>query len=300
MFDAPGEPGPRERAIKHIHESQPSAFRRAARVLRNAWAPPASREVRGKLAAYERFVLFVGYPGSGHTLAGSILNAHPQALVANELDALFYLHNGLRRDRIVNAIARHERKFDRHARQNPKGYSYKFPGDSLDHKATIHVLGDKKGYPTARRLAKHPWLADTIRRELGPELRVVHVVRNPFDLAASFAKRSDTLISAAWKLQEMAKFVQLNRNLFADDIWHTVHFEDLIAQPRHELTRLLEFVGLDAREAVFDGVLPQLFDAPPHPAADRTWTGDVAAAVAETGRFDAGFRRYPGVVGAGA
>jgi hypothetical protein len=147
MFDAPGEPGPRERAIKHIHESQPSAFRRAARVLRHAWAPPASRGVRGKLAAYERFVLFVGYPGSGHTLAGSILNAHPQALVANELDALFYLHNGLRRDRIVNAIARHERKFDRHARQNPKGYSYKFPNDSLAHKPRFACLATKRAIP---------------------------------------------------------------------------------------------------------------------------------------------------------
>lgn len=300
MFDAPGDPGPRERALKHVHESQPSALLRAGRVLRHAWAPPPSKAIQRQVGGYERFVVFVGYPGSGHTLAGSILNAHPAALVANELDALFYLHNGLQRGRVVNAIARHEQKFDRRARQNPKGYSYKFPKDSLADKDAIRVIGDKKGYPTARRLAKHPWLADTLRRELGPALRVVHVVRNPFDLAASFAKRNDTLISAAWELQEMAKFVQLNRFLFADDTWHTVHFEDLLAQPRDVLTNLLDFVGLETSESFFDRVIPQLFSAPPRPSADTTWTSDVEAAVAETGRFDAAFRAYAGVVGSGA
>ena len=31
-------------------------------------------------------VLFIGYPRSGHTLIGSLLDAHPHIIVSNELD----------------------------------------------------------------------------------------------------------------------------------------------------------------------------------------------------------------------
>ena len=34
------------------------------------------------------FVMFVGYPRSGHTLIGSLLDAHPHAIIANEFDVI--------------------------------------------------------------------------------------------------------------------------------------------------------------------------------------------------------------------
>ena len=35
--------------------------------------------------------LFIGYQRSGHSLVGSLLDAHPRMAIAHELDALFYL-----------------------------------------------------------------------------------------------------------------------------------------------------------------------------------------------------------------
>lgn len=36
----------------------------------------------------ESFLMFIGYPRSGHTLVSSLLDAHPNALVANEFDVI--------------------------------------------------------------------------------------------------------------------------------------------------------------------------------------------------------------------
>jgi phage terminase large subunit-like protein len=34
------------------------------------------------------FCIFIGYPRSGHSLVGSLLNAHPEVIISHELDVL--------------------------------------------------------------------------------------------------------------------------------------------------------------------------------------------------------------------
>jgi hypothetical protein len=46
---------------------------------------------RSHLAEVERFALFVGYPRSGHSLIGSLLNAHPDMVIAHELGVFDFL-----------------------------------------------------------------------------------------------------------------------------------------------------------------------------------------------------------------
>lgn len=48
------------------------------------------------------FVMFIGHPRSSHSLVGSILDAHPNAIIANELDILTFLRQRERRGRAVN------------------------------------------------------------------------------------------------------------------------------------------------------------------------------------------------------
>ena len=38
--------------------------------------------------------MFIGYPRSGHSLIGSLLDVHPNAIVAHELDALKFVGAG--------------------------------------------------------------------------------------------------------------------------------------------------------------------------------------------------------------
>src|SRR6185503_2841686 len=48
----------------------------------------------------DTFCTFIGYPRSGHTLIGSLLYAHPNAIIADELDALRFLQAGFSRNQV--------------------------------------------------------------------------------------------------------------------------------------------------------------------------------------------------------
>ena len=43
----------------------------------------------------EKYCMFVGYPRSGHSLVGSLLDAHPNMIIANELNALDLFQKGV-------------------------------------------------------------------------------------------------------------------------------------------------------------------------------------------------------------
>ena len=57
--------------------------------------------------------MFVGYPRSGHSLIGSLLDAHPNMLVAHELSALKYLLAGFRKEQIFYLLLENSRAFTR-------------------------------------------------------------------------------------------------------------------------------------------------------------------------------------------
>ncbi|MDP9138749.1 MAG: hypothetical protein M3N38_11330, partial [Pseudomonadota bacterium] len=42
----------------------------------------------------EVYCTFIGYPRSGHSIMGSLLDAHPNIIIAHELDALRFLKAG--------------------------------------------------------------------------------------------------------------------------------------------------------------------------------------------------------------
>ena len=50
-------------------------------------APNLTKEV---IDGIEKFVLFIGYPRSGHSIVGSLMDAHPHVVIANEFLLLKY------------------------------------------------------------------------------------------------------------------------------------------------------------------------------------------------------------------
>ena len=60
-------------------------------------------------ATVRAYVMFVGQPRTGHSLVGALLDAHPNALVAHELDALKYVAAGYDRRRLYALLVEQER-----------------------------------------------------------------------------------------------------------------------------------------------------------------------------------------------
>ena len=48
--------------------------------------------------------MFIGYPRSGHSLIGVLLDAHPNTIISHELGALKYLHTGFSKGQIYHLL----------------------------------------------------------------------------------------------------------------------------------------------------------------------------------------------------
>ena len=88
----------------------------------------------------ESFVLFVGYPRSGHSLVGAILDSHPEIIISNEFDLLTKLdrffkdpneESNSRSLKIFSklySVSRRQAIFGNRAPNKTYGYSYYIPG----------------------------------------------------------------------------------------------------------------------------------------------------------------------------
>lgn len=59
----------------------------------------------------EAYCMFLGYARSGHSLLGSLLDAHPDVVIAHELDALRYLRGAFGRAQVYSLILQNARRF---------------------------------------------------------------------------------------------------------------------------------------------------------------------------------------------
>ena len=147
------------------------------------------RRARASYADIRTFAMFVGQPRSGTSLLGSLLNAHRNTCIAQELNALKFLRRGYTRDQIYWLIQARDREFGRGGR-NWTGYQYVVPNQWQGRCENLTVIGDKKAGKSTEELARRPELSDQLRRSLGISVRVIQIVRNPFDVITTIHRKT--------------------------------------------------------------------------------------------------------------
>ena len=128
----------------------------------------------------ERYCFFVGYARSGHSLIGSLLNAHREMVVSNELNSLRFVQHGFRRNQVFALVLARDAMFGNMGRLWT-GYDYSVPNQFQGRFTRLKVIGDKQGGGSTRRLREDLGLIERLRRVVGVPIRVLHVTRNPFD-----------------------------------------------------------------------------------------------------------------------
>ena len=244
-------------------------------------------------AGVERFVLFIGYPRSGHSLVGSFLDAHPDAVVAHERDVLQLMRHGFSREQVFWLLLERSRAFT-DAGRAWTGYEYAVPNQWNGRFRHLRVLGDKKGGNTARQLVAEPHLLHRCESFTSLPHRYVHVTRNPFDNIATIAKRSDVPLAAATdRYLALVGAVAKARADYGPAEWIDLRQEDLIADPPAFLTRLCSFVGLDVPEDYLKDCASIVFAEPRKTRTSVEWPAAlkarIEAAIAET-EFLRGYR----------
>ena len=158
----------------------------------------------------EKFVFFIGYPRSGHSILGSFMDAHPHVAIAHEF-MLFakwkHLSNEQEESGIDNpffqnrtflfntlygrsylAAAKGLRSDHRQAAKNyTLEVDYPWQGKYDNY---ISVIGDKSGGTTTNVFLDAPkafprYLTE-LRKTVEIPIKVIHAIRNPFDLVSTY------------------------------------------------------------------------------------------------------------------
>jgi len=261
-----------EGEVSHRHHDVP-LWRLAIQAL-----PATLRHAKGFTRA-DTFAQFVGFPRSGHSLIGSIVDAHPSAVVAHELDVMGLIDKGVPLASIYGMIARNAQAFTRSGRYW-NGYRYIAPQSSHAVPAGPALVGDKKGDWAVRRCARDPSLLKRSRRLLDFRDRWILVVRHPADNIATMSLRQGGTYDALRIAGGAGEFALALRGAQADGRvpdsaddgmiddyealcetivamkaqvpaarWHIVVYEHFALEPFAEISALYRFLGLPVEES---------------------------------------------------
>jgi len=235
-------------------------------------------ESRAKSNAYmekakdiRTFCLFVGYPRSGHSLVGSLLDAHPNTIIANELDVLRFVSAGFSRDQIFYLLLRNSELYSRKGRTQT-GYKYDVPNQWQGRTNQLLVLGDKKGGMTTQRLSQNPLLLEEIRTLLKVPIKFIHVVRNPFDNITTMAIRTNsTILKETIHYFELCLKNTLMLEIAGPQNVLTIRHEDLIVTPETTLAKMVSFLDIETEEEYFKDCAGIIYRAPHKSREKHPW-----------------------------
>lgn len=218
----------------------------------------------------KKYVMFVGYPRSGHSLIGAILDAHPNIILSHELDVLNLIQHTKSRKLIFSMIIARSEWF---ARKGCvwRNYVYKVPNQWQGKYKELQVIGDKKGGASSKRLGTGSDLLVEINNIIQKEMLLVHVIRNPFDNITTRARGGshvlrevddELLLKSIHEhfndVETISKIKKENKFPMLD-----IYNESFIADPKKEIVRMCNFLGVNnIDEAYLSDCASIVFESP--------------------------------------
>jgi hypothetical protein len=244
--------------------------------LSSLWYTSRDRELFSQATTY---VLFIGYPRSGHTLVGFLIDAHPEAVIASQTSILRYLRHGFSPRQAFYCILENSRKVARIGREW-RPYSYAVPNQWQGRFDRLRVIGDCTGLS---RVRKNPRLLETIRKRLpGIDLKLIHVIRNPYDNISTMTRVRDSGLRENIDVYfSMCQVVERIQEQVGPGMIYSLRHEDLIADPKATLQGLCGFLGLSAEPSYYDDCAGIIFKSPRKTRKNMPWTPELIAAVQE-------------------
>ncbi|MGM0613277.1 MAG: sulfotransferase family protein [Bacteroidota bacterium] len=211
------------------------------------------KKIQNELDAPQNFVLFLGYPRSGHTLLGSMLNAHPDVLIAHEYHAL----QKQRKHKTAASLYSHlfaQNKWFSSRGFRWTGYSYSIPTGWQNNIRELKVIGDKRGGASSRILYKEPERLDHLQQLVKIPLKLIIVHRNPFDNIATRARGGNYYrrkpstdhinkeITRHFRDVETIDKIKKQQKYDYIELTH----EDFIQNPENNMTKICGFLNITA------------------------------------------------------
>lgn len=231
----------------------------------------------------ERYCMFIGYPRSGHTLVGSLLDAHPEVVISHELDALRYLRAGFSREQIFSMILHKDKVFTGKGREWT-GYDYAVEGLWQGRYRRLRVIGDKKGGGSSRHLQAKPDIIEKLRKKMQLPIKLIHIVRHPLDNIATHKRKYSVKPTLQEAIDDYFKRVEANAKLrseVAKEEWCELTHEQFIEEPEESLTTLIEFLEVEPYDDYIKAAADKVFNSPSNSRNKIEWPKEMIDQVAE-------------------
>ncbi len=224
----------------------------------------------------QSYCMFVGYPRSGHSVIGRLLDAHPKIVIAHQLGALQLVHLGFGRSQIFYLLARNSRLFAE-AGSSWSGYSCHIPTQWQGRFEKLRVIGDKQGQGATLRLRARPWLLPRLRRRVGCSVKLIHVIRNPYDNISTIHRRAAEQGSRSELKDSVETYFSLCEAVAAiragtdSADWFEIKHESFIEDPKACLAELCGFLGVSASSNYLEDCAGVVFEAPHRSRFEAAW-----------------------------
>ena len=140
--------------IASLYSNVDSSMAQKNKFSRIKDTPPFSPLPPAVISGVKLFVLFVGYGRSGSSITGSILDAHPNVIMAHQFSVLEWVQKNpnYSKDQLFNSLFEnsYNNVFKNGIRsRNNKGYNLTLDNSWQGrYRKTVDVIGDKRGaYP---------------------------------------------------------------------------------------------------------------------------------------------------------
>lgn len=218
------------------------------------------------------FCMFVGYPRSGHTLTGSLLDAHPHVIMGNEFDALRYVEHGFSWKQISHLIENNAKNAAKIGRKMG-GYEYPVPGQHQGRCEVPYVLGDKQGAKSSVTLHRRFELIKMLEQIVPCRFQILTVIRNPYDNIATISLKSrismeEAIASYRRKCETIFKL----HDIYGPETIIEEKHEYFVCNIREELTRICGRLGLVAEEGYLEACKSIVFSKPQTSRQKVEWT----------------------------
>jgi sulfotransferase family protein len=265
------------------------AFRRLDLHRRRVRAARATQRDSRRFERVQTFCCFVGHNKSGTSMLGALLDAHAEIVLADEVDALRYVDAGFGRDELFHVLERGARSEARKGRVTARRlvpYSYAVPGQYQGRSVAPRVVGDSTSGTSTRRLGADPGLLEQCARLMpGVDVRLIQVIRNPFDPISAMMVRGKRTFENAIDHYFTACNALLDIRRRAGASLLPVRYEDFVADPVGGLRAVCGFVGVAADDDYLQACAAIIRPVPDRSrdmvAWDQPWIGRVERRIDE-------------------
>ena len=241
----------------------------------------------------KKLLLFAGWPRSCGSFVGSILDGHPNMIIANIFSLFPKLESGKLKfeiSTIFNALYEFtqvdKEEGQRANAEEKKGYQLMFDdmyqGTFVDH---VDVIGEKHALGLPNLYMHHPEkfksILGTLQKKLGIPVYIIRVIRNPYDNIATWAMYEKYHLEGIlqFKKDTKEKGVKFNDSAILDRISRLyfkaykatediklladestdIYCAELIRNPEAEIRRICSFLEVECYQEYVSSVVSHVY-----------------------------------------